>query len=53
MEAFDHINRTHGKGTLKMASEALTRAWEPRKKMSSPRYTSNWADLPTAHLYKS
>ena len=51
MEAFDHLNHTYGKGTLKMASEALTRAWEPRKKMSSPRYTSAWPDLPEAFVH--
>lgn len=50
MLAFDRINHIYGKGTLKMASEALTRAWEPRKKMSSPNYTSVWSDLPEVKL---
>lgn len=50
MAAFDHINHKYGKGTLKMASEALTRAWEPRKRLSSPHYTSAWSDLPEVKL---
>lgn len=50
MQAFDAVNRRYGKGTLTMASEALTRAWEPRKNLSSPRYTSAWSDLPEVKL---
>jgi DNA polymerase V len=50
MAVLDHINRKHGKGTLKMAAEALSRAWEPRKGLSSPRYTSDWSALPEVKL---
>jgi len=50
MQAVDHINQKHGRGTIKQAAEALSRAWEPRKGLSSPRYTSIWQDLPEANL---
>jgi len=50
MRALDAINQLHGKGTVKMAAETLSRAWEPRKKMSSPRYTSSWEELPEVKL---
>jgi DNA polymerase V len=50
MRAVDHINRTHGKGTLKYAAETLSQSWQPRKKLSSPRYTSSWSELPEVRL---
>ena len=50
MEAFDAVNAKHGKGTIRYAAEGLSQAWQPRKKLSSPRYTSDWADLPEARL---
>jgi DNA polymerase V len=50
MQAFDVLNQTYGKDTLRYAAEALSQAWQPRKKMSSPRYTSAWSDLSEAKL---
>lgn len=46
MQALDAINRKHGKGTVRYAAEDLSQRWQPRKRMSSPRYTSAWDDLP-------
>lgn len=46
MQALDAINRKHGKGTVRYAAEDLSNSWQPRKRMSSPRYTSAWNDLP-------
>ncbi len=46
MQALDAINRRHGKRTLYYAAEDLSQRWQPRKRMSSPRYTSAWDDLP-------
>lgn len=46
MQALDAINRKHGKGTMRYAAENLSQRWQPRKRMSSPRYTSAWNDLP-------
>ena len=50
MQAVDALNLAYGKGTIHMAAEALSRAWEPRKNLSSPRYTSDWADVPEVKL---
>ncbi len=46
MQAIDHINLVHGRGTLKFAAETLSSSWQPRHRMASPRYTSTWSDLP-------
>lgn len=46
MRALDNVNLKHGKGTLKFAAENLSQQWQPRKKLSSPRYTSAWGELP-------
>lgn len=50
MQALDSINRRYGKSTIRFAAEDLSAAWQPRKKLSSPRYTSAWAELPEAKL---
>jgi DNA polymerase V len=50
MQALDAINRRHGSRTIHFAAEDLSRAWQPRKKLCSPRYTSAWSDLPIAKL---
>lgn len=50
MQAVDHINQQHGKNTLRFAAEGLSQAWQPRKRLGSPRYTSAWTDLPEVHL---
>jgi DNA polymerase V len=49
MRALDSINLQHGKGTIKFAAENLSQAWQPRKRLSSPRYTSSWQELPEVH----
>jgi len=50
MQVVDWLNRRHGKGTITFAAEALSQAWQPRKQLMSPRYTSTWDELPVAHL---
>lgn len=50
MAAFDSINRRFGKATIVSAAEKLSQAWQPRKGSCSPRYTTNWKDLPVASL---
>jgi DNA polymerase V len=50
MEVLDRINQSHGKGTLKFAAENLNQLWQPRKRLSSPRYTSSWDELPEVRL---
>jgi len=46
MKVLDTINLRHGKGTVKFAAENLSQAWQPRKRLISPRYTSTWDELP-------
>ena len=50
MQALDHINARYGKGKLRYAAEDLSKRWQPKHQMRSPRYTSNWDELPVAHI---
>ncbi|HUB93618.1 MAG TPA: Y-family DNA polymerase [Verrucomicrobiae bacterium] len=50
MQVVDAINRKHGKSTVFFAAEHLSQAWQPRKRLMSPRYTSTWTELPEVHL---
>jgi DNA polymerase V len=50
MAAFDTINARYGKGRIRYAAETLSAAWQPRKGSCSPRYTSDWHDIPVARL---
>jgi DNA polymerase V len=46
MEVVDAVNARYGKGQLRYAAENLSQSWRPRYRMGSPRYTSDWAELP-------
>jgi DNA polymerase V len=46
MTAFDQVNKRFGRGTIKFAAENLARSWQPRQKLRSPKYVSDWDDLP-------
>lgn len=46
MQAVDMINKHFGKHTLRYAAEDLAKSWEPMHKLRSPRYVSNWEELP-------
>ncbi len=48
MRTLDALNNKHGNGTLRYAAEDLSHAWHPRKTLSSPAYTTNWQQLPSA-----
>lgn len=48
LQAVDSLNKRYGKGTLYFAAEDLSRTWEPKHDLRSPRYTSNWQELPIA-----
>jgi DNA polymerase V len=50
LKALDQLNRRYGKRTVRYAAEDLSEAWEPKHQLRSPRYTTNWQELPTAHL---
>ena len=49
MSALDQVNRKFGKGTLKVASAGLEgdrREWEMKQERRTPRYTTDWGDVP-------
>ncbi len=50
MSALDTINHRHGKGTIQFAAEMLSKNWQPRTRLISPQYTTNWDELPEATL---
>jgi DNA polymerase V len=50
MVAVDAINHRFGKGRIYYAAEELSKHWEPKHRLRSPRYVSNWDELPVAHI---
>jgi DNA polymerase V len=46
LQAFDTINDRYGKRTIHYAAEDLSAAWQPKRAHFSPRYTTNWQELP-------
>jgi DNA polymerase V len=50
LQALDNINRRYGKRTLRYAAEDLSEAWHPRQQLRSPRYTTEWSELPTVKV---
>jgi DNA polymerase V len=48
--ALDTINSRFGSRTLHYAAEDLSQAWTPKHELRSPRYTSNWQELPIAKV---
>jgi DNA polymerase V len=50
MQALDLINNRFGRGCLYYAAEDLNKSWQPRRKLTTPRYTSSWDDLPRARI---
>lgn len=51
LEALDTLNRRYGSRTVHYAAEDLSQAWQPKQQMRSPRYTTNWEELPVISLY--
>lgn len=50
MQAIDTINSRYGRGAVRYAAQNLSRSWQPRKNLRSPRYVSSWHDLPVAKI---
>ena len=50
LQAIDQVNNRWGKYTLRIAAEDLARRWEPKHRLRSPRYVSNWDELPVAKI---
>ena len=49
MQTLDQINAKLGRGTLRLAAEGIHQPWQHRANYPSPRYTTQWAELPIAH----
>jgi DNA polymerase V len=49
MQAIDAVNLRFGKDHVRYAAEELSNRWEPKRALRSPRYTSNWDELPLAY----
>jgi DNA polymerase V len=45
-QAFDALNDRFGKNTIRYAAEDLAQAWQPKRLLRSPRYTTRWDELP-------
>lgn len=50
MEAVDTINNRFGRGQIYYATEDLSKTWQPRRRLTTPRYVSNWDELPAARI---
>lgn len=50
MKSFDGLNNRYGRNTVVYAAEKLARDWQPKQRIRSPRYTTNWEELPVAKL---
>lgn len=50
MAALDAINNRFGKRRVYYASENLGTAWQPKRQARSPRYVSNWKELPLLRI---
>ncbi|MFI5362340.1 MAG: Y-family DNA polymerase [Elusimicrobiota bacterium] len=48
LRAVDGLNASLGGGTLRYGGEQASRAWAPLRERRSPRWTTNWAELPRA-----
>lgn len=46
MSVIDALNKRYGSGTIRFASEGMRQEWKMRSDMRSPRYTTNWNELP-------
>lgn len=53
MQALDTINQRLGKGKIYYAAEDLSKQWQPKHGIRSPRYVSSWEELPVAHIAKA
>lgn len=45
MEVLDHINAKDGRGSLYFAGQGIQTAWQMKREMLSPRYTTRYSDL--------
>ncbi len=46
MQVLDAVNHRHGKGSLFLASQGVSKPWYMRQQFTSPQYTTKWTDIP-------
>lgn len=46
MSAMDVINRDYGRGTVTLGASGIAQRWAMRSERRSPRYTTQWDELP-------
>lgn len=46
MAVYDQLNHRYGTDTLFMAAQGISPKWAMRRDFLTPRYTTNWRDLP-------
>ena len=46
IEAFDQINRQQGPGSINFGTAGQTAGWRSNSAFRSPRYTTEWSDIP-------
>jgi DNA polymerase V len=50
MAVMDKINCKYGQHTIKLAAEGFSKPWAEHATMRSPRYTTQWSDLPIVRM---
>jgi len=51
MATLNKVNRRWGKNTLQVASQGTKKAWKMNQSFVSPRYTTQWEELPVARAH--
>ena len=47
MQTFDALNQRFGKNTVFFGTQGTQQQWQMRRNKMTPRYTTNWEELPT------
>ena len=45
-DAIDSVNLNNGGGTIRYLSTGMNKSWSMKMDYRSPRYTTNWTELP-------
>jgi DNA polymerase V len=46
MQALDSLNKRFGRGTVKVSTQGAYKQWQMKQERKSPRYTTNWNEIP-------
>ncbi|MBN1900159.1 DUF4113 domain-containing protein, partial [Candidatus Sumerlaeota bacterium] len=46
MQLVDRINKKLGANTIRFAAEGMKKEWRMRRRLLSPRYTTQWSEIP-------